>query len=72
MTAVGTFRNVPHPPPLPHGAAQQVPCTFPDNRRGAASLTDIATAIATWLGALSRSHGIRAHHKGGEGGGEWW
>ena len=30
-------------------------------------LSAIATAIATWLGALSRSHSTRAHHKGGEG-----
>ena len=33
-------------------------------------LSAIATAIATWLGALSRSHGTRAHHKGGANSGE--
>ena len=33
-------------------------------------LSAIATAITTWLGALSRSHGTRAHHKGGANSGE--
>ena len=33
-------------------------------------LSAIATAIATWLGALSCSHGTRAHHKGGANSGE--
>ena len=33
-------------------------------------LSAIATAIAPWLGALSRSHGTRAHHKGGANSGE--
>ena len=33
-------------------------------------LSAIATAIATWLGALSRSHGTWAHHKGGANSGE--
>ena len=31
-------------------------------------LSATATAIATWLGALSRSHGTWAHHKRGRGG----
>ena len=33
-------------------------------------LSAITTAIATCLGALSRSHGTRAHHKGGANSGE--
>ena len=32
-------------------------------------LSAIMTAIATWLGALSRSHGTWAHHKKKGGGG---
>ena len=33
-------------------------------------LSAMATAIATWLSALSRSHSTRAHHMGGANSGE--
>ena len=41
-------------------------------QRGARQLSNIATAIATWLGALSRSHDTQAHHRGGGDCGEVW
>ena len=47
-----------------------VPLIFQGGARHPWQLSAIATAIATWLGALSRSHGTRAHHKGGANSGE--
>ena len=51
-------------------ASPRTPQEMPPNQRHPWQLPAIATAIATWLGALSRSHSTRAHHKGGANSGE--
>ena len=53
-----------------YGRSTEEPSAPQGGARHPWQLSAIATAIATWLGALSRSHGTRAHHKGGANSGE--
>ena len=55
---------------LRYGRSTEEPSAPQGGARHPWQLSAIATAITTWLGALSRSHGTRAHHKGGANSGE--